>query len=310
MRRQPARRLRGFTLLETVLAIAVGSLVLAGALSVLTTMRTTDRALSNQSIEMNDLARTQLAVRRAMQTLHTAPRNTVRAALGDPSEDQVNAVLRTPFPEPLPGVASRFEMTTGTNPRLEAVLSRPLLAPPRSTGRGAPSLDATGMLATVTAEQLPGHRGAFELRREPDAEWPALWWVPLPPRDMPPGVTFDASTLPPPARLCRNVRSMAWTAFIDRQRLAQVRAIEDDQFPAYIELEIQTAGGAYGNWMFELGWTSGPELEAPPELLATGNDTDDPNAAGIAGPNAIDPNLGEPGIFDPETNSFIPEKPR
>ncbi|MEL7483973.1 MAG: prepilin-type N-terminal cleavage/methylation domain-containing protein [Planctomycetota bacterium] len=300
---------RGFTLLETVLAIAVGSLVLGAALGVLTTVRTTNAALEKQSRDMNELARVQLAVRDALDSLHTAPPRTVRAAMVDASEEQVDAVLNTAFPEPIAGLAPRFEMTTGTNPRLEVVLSRPLLDRPRPVTAAQASGDAAS-LAVVSAEQLPGHRGAFELRRDPEEAFPSLWWVPMVPRDVPMGVVFDERSLPPPRRLCRAVRGLTWTAFIDSRRVPLVRAIEKVQLPAYVELEIETAGGGYANWMFELGWTIGPELEAPPSETPTPDGEGGGGAGGGDGeeqPNEFENESGNPGIFNPDELRFEPE---
>ncbi len=300
---------RGFTLLETVLAIAVGSLVVAAALGMIATIRTSHRSLADQARDMNNLARTQLAVRAALDTIHAAPSGTVRSTLADNSDEAVDAVLETAFPAPVPGAAARLEMTTGTNPRLEVVVGRPLLDAPRPAGQGDDEADALGSLALIAAEQLPGHRGAFELRRDPDEDFPALWWVPLPPRDIPMGVVFDEGSLPPPRKLCDDVRALTWTAFIDSQRVPLVRAIEKGQLPAYIELEIETAGGGYGNWMFELGWTIGPELEAPPqEVLAETDDATDPaeNPGGDGdgferfGNEPMPPGL-EPDAFEFET---------
>jgi prepilin-type N-terminal cleavage/methylation domain-containing protein len=255
-------RRRGFTLIETVLALIVGALVLAASLGVLTTVQRSDVALTDHAREMNDLARTQSAARRAMDTLLAAPSGAVRGALGLGADSEVLAgILDTALPEPIPGLPARLEMSTGENPRLEAVLSRPLLDTP-AAGTRSPGDD--GRIA-VAAGSLPGHRGAFELRPEPGAEGPTLWWVPLPPPEPPEWVMFDPATLPPPHRLCRNVTLLRWTAFIDSARVSDVRVIESIQYPAYIELEIATAGGGYGNWTFELGWTVGPELDAPPE---------------------------------------------
>jgi prepilin-type N-terminal cleavage/methylation domain-containing protein len=305
----PAAR-RGFTMLETVLAVAVGSLVVAAAFGMIATVRTSERSLADQSRDMNELARVQLAVRDAFDNLHAAPPGTIRGAMGDASDEAADAVLNTAFPSPIPGVAARLEMTTGANPRLEVVLSRPLLDRPPSTEAETVARADQGSLAVITAEQLPGHRGAFELRRDPSEPLPALWWVPLPPGDIPAGVVFDDDSLPRARKLCGAVRSLTWTAFIDSERVPLVRAIEKSQLPAYIELEIETAGGGYGNWMFELGWTIGPELEAPP----TEPDADDDTAADSSAPSAgeepteFDNESGDPGVFDPDRMRFVPEE--
>lgn len=283
-------RPRGFTLIETVLALIVGTLVLAATLGVLTTVQRSDVALTDHAREMNDLARTQSTVRRAMDTLLAAPTGSVRGVLGLGADSEVLAgILDTAFPDPIPGLPARLEMTTGQNPRLEAVLSRPLLDVPAP---GARSLGDNDRLA-VSAGSLPGHRGAFELRPEPGAKGPTLWWVPLPPPETPEWVVFDPATLPPPHRLCREITLLRWTAFIDKARVPEVRATESIQYPAYIELEIATAGGGYGNWTFELGWTVGPELDAPPETEQPV--TEAPDIPVLPGPegDAFLPPLGE-----------------
>ncbi|MEL6499645.1 MAG: prepilin-type N-terminal cleavage/methylation domain-containing protein [Planctomycetota bacterium] len=297
------RHRRGFTMLETVLAVAVGSLVLAAAFGMIATIRSSDRALADQSRDMNSLAATQIAVRRALDTIHAAPPGTVRSAMADAGEDAANAVLNTAFPSPVPGLAARLEMTTGANPRLEVVLGSPLLDRPPAAPDDA-AAGETGLVTRVAAEQLPGHRGAFEVRREPDREFPSLWWVPLPPRDLPAGVVFDEESLPRPRRLCPDVRSLTWTAFIDSQRVPLVRAIEKSQLPAYIELEIETAGGGYGNWMFELGWTVGVELEAPPDDASASVETEE-NI--IEGGPAGQGDAPVPDGFDPSQLGFEPE---
>lgn len=299
---------RGFTMLETVLAVAVGSLVVTAAFGMIASVRMSDRSLADQAHDMNELARVQLAVRGAFDNLHAAPPGTIRSAMGDSSEEAVDTVLNTSFPNPVPGAAARLEMTTGTNPRLEIVLSRPLLDRPPPTPQDTNDRDL-GSLALITAEQLPGHRGAFELRRDPNEPFPALWWVPLPPKDIPAGVVFDEDSLPRARKLCGAVRELTWTAFIDSQRVPLVRAIEKSQLPAYIELEIETAGGGYGNWMFELGWTVGPELEAPPAQPDESVDESPDGSGPSTGeqPTEFDNESGDPGVFDPDQMRFVPE---
>ena len=293
---------RGFTMLETVLAVAVGSLVVAAAFGVIATVRSSDRALAAQSRDMNSLASTQIAVRRALDSIHAAPQGSVRRAMNEADDEAVNAILNTAYPDPIPGLAARLEMTTGTNPRLEVVVSEPLLDRPPPTPTA--NADASGSLAVIGAEQLPGHRGAFEVRRDPDEEFPALWWVPLPPRDLPAGVVFDEDTLPRPRKLCADVRALTWTAFIDSERVPLVRAVEKTQLPAYIELEIETAGGGYGNWMFELGWTVGGELQAPPDDASASVETEENIIEGGPAGTGGDP---VPDGFDPSQLGFDPE---
>ncbi|MEM8757291.1 MAG: prepilin-type N-terminal cleavage/methylation domain-containing protein [Planctomycetota bacterium] len=268
---------RGFTLVETVLAMVVGSLILAAALGVLVTVEENGRALGEHARGMNDLALVQQVTRDAMANLHVAPagvfNRAVRGGQGvPPSVPAVDAAAEAGvFPEPPPGLSHRFEMTSKDGrPRLEIVVRRPLMGPPPARPEGLPD-------AVLTAADLPAHRGAFELRsperggegrRRPartgdrDATM-ELWWVPLPPIEMPEGVSFDEGSLPPPARLARGIDRLTWTSFIDSQRVPRVRAFEASQLPAFIELELGTATGAYGNWTFELGFSAGPDVVSP-----------------------------------------------
>lgn len=278
---------RGFTLLETTLALVIGSLILAATLGVLFAVENADRALADQSRQMNDLAATQDAVRRAMATLVMAPQGTIRSALqGQRTEEEIEAILSTQYPDAVGGVPWRFEMRPGDRPRLEVVLNRPLLDAVPDRRGATPASDRSDTERVIGARQLLAHRGAFELRDpQPSrrarsvSERPAgpdLWWVPLPPAGSMTAAVFDEASLPPPTRLCRDVALLKWTAFIDSERVPAVRASEARQLPAFLELEIRTAGGGYGNWTFELGYESGPEFIAITDQASAGrSDSDD-----------------------------------
>lgn len=260
---------RGFTLLETVLAMVVGILVLTATLGVMSAVRASDSMLAVRATQQRELADVRIAVSSALARLRPAPNNIVRDHLGDGvTDDQLDAILDVPYPEPISGLPHHFELSMVDNkPRLEVVVDRL----PQGTYRPDEVEDAgvedeqpeNG--ATFTFDQLHGFRGAFELHASQERTAYELWWVPLPPPDLPEGVVFDESTLPEPRLLCEHVASLSWSAFIDGRKVPLLRAVEARQFPAYVELEISTTDELYASWMFELGWIPGIEYEIDQE---------------------------------------------
>ncbi len=267
---------RAFTLLETVLSMVVGTLVLLATLGVMTTVRDSDRALAIRADQQHELAEVRIAVSSALSRLRPAPNNIVRDTLPDSlTEDELDAILEVPFPEPIAGLPHHFELTSVEGmPRLELVVDRLPRATyqPLAEGEGektdgrALTQDASSAL---TFDDLLGFRGAFELRAGPQRTAYELWWVPLAPPGLPEGFVFDEGSLPEPKLLCGHVAELSWSAFIDGGKVPQVRAVEARQFPAYVELELTTTDGLYASWMFELGWIPGTELG---EIDALGDD--------------------------------------
>ena len=251
---------RAFTLLETVLAMVVGMLVLATALSVMLAVQRSDRILADLALEQSELTTTQTIIGRALARLRAAPNGVVREALPDTlTSDQITEIIERPFGEPIPGLAPRFILDDPNgSPRLELVCDRNITG----TIRPRSSMDDLAGFASIGAGALEGYRAAIELRDREDGEGQELWWVPLPPPNMPESIRFLDHTLPEPTLLCAHIASLKWTGFMDHQRLDHIRAIESRQLPAYVELEITTTGGLYASWMFELGWTPGPEANA------------------------------------------------
>lgn len=263
-------RRRAFTLLEMMLAMVVGMLVLGTALSVMLTVTRTDKQLAQRAQEQHELATVRHVVNTALTRLRPAPNNTIRDLMREDSNDQaIEAYLDNVYPEPLAGTSFRFELDDAEGlPRLELVSDRVPAGPSeeaefQNTGTSVQASSSSQSSQTgyrLSYDDLDGFRGAIELERAPNGEAFLLWWVPLPPEEVPEGAWFDESSLPEPTLLCEHVKSISWTAFIDREKISRIRATEARQFPAYIELELETTGGLYGSWMFELGWTPGPEV--------------------------------------------------
>lgn len=256
---------RAFTLLETVLAMVVGILVLTAALGVMSAVRGSDAGLAVRATHQRELSDTRIAIASALSRLRPAPNNIVRQTMPEGTTDEeVEAILDQAFPAPIAGLPHHFELTGESGrPRLEVVVDRLPQGThrPDETTKNAESDNATSALGF---DDLLGYRGAFEMRPSQEITAYELWWVPLAPLGVPQGAVFDDSTLPEPRLLCAHVAELRWSAFIDRTKLGEIRAIEARQLPAYIELELTTTEGLYASWMFELGWIPGTEL-APPE---------------------------------------------
>jgi type II secretory pathway component PulJ len=82
-------------------------------------------------------------------------------------------------------------------------------------------------------------------------------------------------------RLLSGLTTCHWTAFRGRKERDKITAKFDRHLPAFIELEIVTAAGRRENWIFDVGWTNGPEpgsvLPEQPDALN--------NPAGVGKPN-------------------------
>lgn len=268
---------RGFTLLEMTLAMTVGVLVLGTALSIMLAVSRTDKDLAARAEEQSEMTRVQFAVSEALTNLRPAPDNTVRGVLDEEglSDDEIDAYLDNPMPEPLEGASFRFEMgMEGELPRIELVADRVPAGPDTSPENAETGITDEETGTRLTYDDLAGYRGVFELVRRSDGLAYELYWRPLAPKDLPANAWFDETTLPAPTRLTDSIRSIRWTAFIDREKLDGVRAIEARQLPAYIELDITTIGGLTRSWMFELGWMGGAEV-------ATSVETEDELSEGL-----------------------------
>lgn len=262
---------RGFTLLETLLAMVVGILVLMAALGVMSSVRDSDTGLAVRAVQQRELADTRMALSSALARLRPAPNNIVRQTLpASTSDSEVDAIFATAYPAPVEGLPHHFELSDESGrPRLEVVVDRlPRGTHPPEARAGRAEPEAPEGVAAVGFEDLLGYRGAFELRPSQEITAYELWWTPLKPRGLPEGVAFDERTLPEAKRLCGHIAELRWSAFIDSTKAARVRAIEARQLPAYLELEITTIDGLYASWMFELGWIPGTELAAPEEANA------------------------------------------
>ncbi len=203
---------RGFTLIETILAATLGSMVLLATVGVFMFAATSERSFASRFDHASDMARLQVTLRRAMQTLVMKENSTT--AQSTEGQDETAPVDRPRILLGPDDVAATYIQDGRSRPqgaasvqRLELVLSTPplpnaLLGP--AAGWASPgSLDALDFsLADLEGENTGGVRGVFELRPDGQRErlmrsvgldrpnWPipttndevtgwTLWWRPM-----------------------------------------------------------------------------------------------------------------------------------
>jgi len=194
-----------------------------------------------------------------------------------------------------------------------------------ATERGTLLADASTDAAADAANQLPvkAIRGAFELRpqlkRDPATNllepetlvggaplW-ELWWIPLPPKNDTLIDPTDAKAVEAAARerqtamasgavgdpykVASNLAFVEWRMFQGRARQRQFEAAYWSDLPAYVEMEVETADGLTGNWLFEVSADQGAEV--PPSDTAgaggKGKDGDASKAAATTGLTSLTP---------------------
>ena len=117
-------------------------------------------------------------------------------------------------------------------------------------------------------------------------------------------------------------------AFKERKRGGEIAASRFDELPAYMEMQVTTAGGLHQNWMFEVQWMNGPETAEEAEKMASVMQAGGPaamtgatgptGAAGGAGPAAAPgvtagggaagvppPKGGQPGVKGGATDKRV-----
>lgn len=116
-------------------------------------------------------------------------------------------------------------------------------------------------------------RGRLELRpsqslagiEDGRSAW-ELWWVPLAPAApdnvvIPPDILLEAPG--EPFLIASNIAYMRVRFFDDGELRDRLSAVWFTQLPAYAEVFIETTGGLYGQWLFEMRWAMGPEIIIP-----------------------------------------------
>lgn len=316
-------RARGFTIIETVLAVVVGGLVIMGCVSVFLAANRAERAFSSRFERTNELWTTQLAVRRTFLQLLMEEQTATPAAATTTPAARPRVILQTDLAAPADEFGwrpQRLEVSVARSPVPAIVGSQVgawLVEADRSN-----SLDFSGNELSSGAI-----RGVYELRpagtRElimsklglaeydpkleermatnPPPGW-TLWWrpilsgeladlnagVPTPP-DNQGGSEIIQTRLAGAIMILSGIESLTWQIFKGDQRLLEYAGSTIPDLPAFAEVEIVLNGGRYANWMFEIGWATGEDpANADPDAPADPNNPNDPNNPG-GGPGGNQP---------------------
>jgi hypothetical protein len=297
------RRGRGFTLLETMLAALIGSLVLGVCMTMFAFLDRSDRRMGARFEQAMGLERLRRAVDRAMSTLVMSSEPPRRGGENRTVGGTPAGAAPEADPRPLP--PPRFLIEPDGSPTVERLVKRARIA-----GMGATTGITTPQRMEVVLERSPiptprasapehgrrAVRGVFELR--PDSMTPAtaagimvspsyrvsgaaegwtLWWRPLPtPAESDPSGPsrskseadvrgLDPTQDPAAVPIMSGLTDCTWTVYRKREKRRDLNAIWSLDLPAYVELSVTTTAGLTSQWMFEVGWISAPEVvEEPP----------------------------------------------
>lgn len=252
----PARRTaRGFTLLEVMIASALGSVLLLAALGMMGFIRNTDLRLAKRFDDVTDLTILHGAVRRAMQSMVAAP-----GTGNQNNSPQTQAARANESPEDRARREREETLRRSRGEEEQRRKPRFLLEPQikGQSGADAPRRLELVLLDQPTAGPAPtaaSIRGAFELR--PEIDGLAIVWTPITPR----GTSI---------KLAGGIRDVRWAAMardeienrFDRKSSAWRRdlaAVHLGEFPKALSLEIETNRGTTVQWLFEPAVTTGGE---------------------------------------------------
>lgn len=295
---------RAFTLIEVVLAMAIGSIVMITSLGLLATLDRTNTRLEVRHRQRMEMSRTRSVLQDAMTSL----------VIDDstPIEDDASPSVERPPKRldlqvsPSRGAQRLFRQARlagvdlGDPQRFELVLSNP--PPPGGTllaqrwleqmDQEAPTRDVDVATLTVSTQgDRPTYRGAFELwpdgvrpgGREAETAWPTtqgmtLWWRPV--IDVEDPVVRQREINRASVPLCSGLVACQWRVFSESQRKTVYDATWVTDLPSYVEFEANTNMNVHVNWMFEIVWTEGPESEVDVESADRADDETDRNAEG------------------------------
>lgn len=292
-RRVHRARRRGFTVVELLLAAALGAMVVMASMTLFAAISRTERRTAVRDFGQQELSRLNAAIRKATSqivVLGFAPR---------PAPPTPPAVALPEGVEPAepeePGTYPRLILETDTMTgmqRMELVVAEP----PVLGGADGVALEAdAGKRFSMT-------RGAFVVRpsigtlpddvmREvlPGTPLFDVWWVP---------VDRKEEGLAPVGRaegviVARGLTELRWRFFKSDenrqlQALTSAKVTARSELPAYFEMDVATVQGHKGKWMFEVGWT----VQAVDPLTNSARDRDGRGRRGSEIP-------GVPGTSEP-----------
>lgn len=249
---------RGFTLVEIILASVLGSLIVVASWSLFSTVNAADRRSRERASDTIQLSNVHRVLSRAFQTIQTAERTRVVSAQPN------TANLAIP---------STFE---GTNPDEAAKRGRvPRVILEQDQGRPGQRLEMVLAEAPIRGARLQraGYdpstnavRGAFRLapsERGPRGSHDLVWemYQPLE-SETDAEAERSVSATRVIAEGLEDLRIRFWKSEPRSQELKPMMTAEvvlEADLPAYAEVAVRLASGRTVNWMFEIGWTPGPE---------------------------------------------------
>lgn len=266
-----ARTAHAFTLIELMAATLIGSLIVTSALGVFTALDRANARFALRYDHTTDMERTYIAVQRAMRGLVVSPAIMESEEPGPPrlalSHESGPIKMRAP------GWASSRVLIVGDErdqpQRFELVVSSPPIQTDASRqfaqlGAGAMGFDPS----ELTLANSIAVRGAFVLRHVGYEGRVPLWelvWQPMIAVRPEEGEPYF---VPGPQQLevvlAEDIVWCRWQVFYMNDRLLTHTATTVLDLPAYVELELELTSGMMANWMFEIAWTEGPELESIP----------------------------------------------
>ncbi len=295
-RNMAGARRAGFTVVELLLAAALGAMVVMASMTLFAAISRTERRTAVRDFGQQELARLNAAIRKATSqivVLGFAPRPAPPAppAVALPEGVEPAESEEPEEPETYPRLILDTDTMTGMQ-RMELVVAEP----PVLGGADGVALEAdAGKRFSMT-------RGAFVVRpsigtlpddvmREvlPGTPLFDVWWVP---------VDRNEEGLAPVGReegviVARGLTELRWRFFKSDenrqlQALTSARVTARSELPAYFEMDVATVQGHKGRWMFEVGWT----VQAVDPLTNSPRDRDGRGRTGSEIP-------GVPGTSEP-----------
>ncbi|MBL8991642.1 MAG: hypothetical protein JNJ48_08700 [Phycisphaerae bacterium] len=244
-RRAPAR---GVTLVVTMLAALLGSVVIFATMGLFTAMQRADRNALRRAVTTGDLTLLHGTCSRAMRTLVLnargpgAPGATPGAAVPGMAA-RPGAAPDENTPDRRPRIILEPDGATGLQ-RLEVVVAEPPIF----------------SLASAASNAYGAVRGALEFRPEPERDSFAAYWVSY--------QTGDTADRPGAVRaevkVASGISKAQWRFLVSGEggRLDAKTSLtisEYSNLPAYAELDVEMADGRQARWMFELMWSTAGE---------------------------------------------------
>jgi hypothetical protein len=276
---------RAFTMLETLMAASLGAIVVLACLGIFASMDRTDRATALRFDQTSALSRVHLVMTRVFGNLVMSDVQ-IDAGGGREATPEEGVDIRGVRPRimlegdgspSLKGSLRAAGIGGGGRPqRLEVVVSRAPVPAMMTSARG----EAMAMaLYEPSIYAGPATRGVFELRPElpreraralgvpgidPRRPGYTLWWRPLPHESG--GAEGELFSMEPEkdpmaVPIASGLEKCRWIAFSKRERKDAFRALQFQDLPAYMEMEVRTTTGLTANWMFEVDWINGPETQ-------------------------------------------------